>query len=354
MKKILLIGLLATSAMAAAQTTRPADANPRGGKNADIAELERGRAQARSEADEAKLRSELDAARRKLDEAARDVAELSAQLGTQAGRDFFFVDGQGPRRAILGVQIDPQSGKDGARILSVSPGGAAEDAGLLTGDVIVNLDGKKIAGVADANRAVVEHMRSVAPEQKVQVKVLRDGKNKDLVVVARPMAMFAGNRMFNIAVPGAGPAMGAAMAMPDVRVFPGFWHGEFGGMELASITPRLGSYFGVSDGVLVVQAPDNAAFKLEDGDVIQSIDGRKPEDGAHAMRILRSYRGGEKLTLSVLRQRKALSLAVTLPERQQFHEDFLMPAPGVPPAPPMPAMPPVPGGAPGPGPGTFE
>jgi membrane-associated protease RseP (regulator of RpoE activity) len=357
MKKLLFTTLVVTSALAAAvaaaQTQTPArapDANPRGGRNSDIAELQR------TDADEAKLRTDLDAARKRLDEAAREVAELSGQLGTRAGRDFFFVDGNGPRRAILGVQIDPQGSKDGARILSVSPGGAAEEAGLLKGDVIVNLDGKKIAGAPDANRAVVDHMGEVKPEQKVKVKVLRDGKNKDFVVVARPMAAFAGNRMFNIRVPrpGDGPAMGAVMAMPDVREFPGFWHGEFGGMELASVTPKLGAYFGVSEGVLVVQAPENAAFKLEDGDVIQSIDGRKPEDGAHAMRILRSYRGGEKLTLSVLRQRKALSLAVTLPERQEFHQDFFMPAPGVPAAPPMPALPPAPAGAPGAGAGTFE
>jgi len=354
MKKFLFIGFVATvaltAAMAGAQTpTRPPDANPRGGKNSDIAELQRD--VKLSDADEAKLRADLDAARKRLDESAREVAELSGQLGMRAGRDFIYVDGGAPRRALLGVQIDPQSGKDGARILSVSPGGAAEDAGLLKGDVIVNLDGKKIAGAADANRAVVDHMRSVTPEQKVKVKVLRDGKNRDFVVVARPMAAFAGNRMFNIAVPGPGTAMGAVMSMPDVRTFPGFWHGEFGGMELASITPKLGAYFGASEGVLVVQAPDNAAFKLEDGDVIQSIDGRKPEDGAHAMRILRSYRGGENLTLSVLRQRKALSLAVTLPERTEFQEDFMMPAPPVPPTPPLP---PLPGVGVGPGPGTVE
>jgi hypothetical protein len=40
---------------------------------------------------------------------------------------------------------------------------------------------------------------------------------------------------------------------------------------------------------------------------------------------------------------------VTLPERTEFHEDFLMPAPPVPPVPPMP---PMPGG--GAGPGTIE
>ena len=66
-------------------------------------------------------------------------------------------------------------------------------------------------------------------------------------------------------------------------------------MELASLTPKLGAYFGANEGVLVVKAPENDVFKLEDGDVIQSIDGRKPDDGGHAMRILRSYQSGEKL-----------------------------------------------------------
>jgi len=332
MNKFLFVGLMAISGLAVAQSQPPARVE------ADVA---------KSEAEQAKVRSELDAARKRLDEAAREVAELSTQLGRdERGRDFMYIDAGGPRRAILGVQIDPASRKDGARVLSVSPGGPAEDAGLLKGDVIVNLDGKNVAGNADPNRAVVDHMREVKPEQKVKVKVLRDGKNKDFVVVARPM-VFTTNRMFNMAMPGPGEAMGAVMAMPNVRAFTGFWHGEFGGMELASITPKLGSYFGASEGVLVVQAPDNAAYKLEDGDVILAIDGRKPDDGAHAMRILRSYRSGEKLTLSVLRQRKALSLAVTLPERPEFNEDFVMPP--IPPVPPLPPVPPAPGGA-----GTFE
>jgi len=123
------------------------------------------------------------------------------------------------------------------------------------------------------------------------------------------------------------------------REFRTFWPGSFGGMELASITPKLGAYFGVTEGVLVVQAPKDAAFKLEDGDVIQSIDGRKPEDGAHALRILRSYKSGEKLNLSVLRQRKPVTLAVTMPERPEFEGDFMD---LVPPEPPVPAVPPVP------------
>ncbi len=61
------------------------------------------------------------------------------------------------------------------------------------------------------------------------------------------------------------------------------------GMELATLSDRLGSYFGAKSGVLVVRAGEVACFKLQDGDVIVAIDGREPTSAAHATRILRSY-----------------------------------------------------------------
>jgi len=355
MRKLMMICLLAASAVAVAQT--PDNANPqrRGGKSSEVADLERDSLKKR--ADEDKVRAELEDARKRLDEAARQVAELSAQLGRNEGRNFVFVGGSGPeRRAVLGVQIDPESGKEGARVLKVSPGGAAEEAGLANGDVIVALDGEKVAGSDNPNRTVVEHMRNVKPDQKVKVKVQRAGKNKDFVVTARPMVF--SDRMFSFQMPDMGPAMaGMAGAMPQVHQFRTFFRGDFGGMELASITPKLGAYFGTTDGVLVVSAPDNAAFKLEDGDVIQAIDGRKPDDGPHALRILRSYKSGEKLNLAVLRQRKPLTLAVTMPERPEMDDHFMFESMApMPPMPAMPSSPPVPAipGGSGGGAGTLE
>jgi len=348
MKQLMLMCLLGASAAALAQAPPPdgGAAQKRGGKNSEVADLERSRE------DEQKLQGQLDEARRKLDEAARQVAELSMQLGHQEGNGdvLFFNTAEGPRRAVLGVQIDPDSGKDGARVLKVSPGGAAEQAGLADGDVIVALDGKTVAGSQAPGRVVVDYMRDVKPDQKVRVKVLRAGKNKEFTVVARPMQAMVGRRAFNIRVPEGGAAFAGA-PMPQIA-FRNFFHGEFGGMELASITPKLGAYFGATEGVLVVQAPDNGAFKLEDGDVIQTIDGRKPEDGTHALRILRSYRSGEKLNMQVLRQRKTLTLAVTMPERPEGDDFMIPPMPAVPPLPPVaptPGMRGSPGGA-----GTFE
>jgi C-terminal processing protease CtpA/Prc len=339
------VSLLALSALAAAQT--PPDA----------ATARRDAVVSRSDADvakrdpeDAKIRAQLDKARAELDRKAQEVAELSMKLS--GANDVVYRVG-GPRQAMLGVQVDPESGKQGARVRSVSPGGPADEAGLRTGDFITTLDGKAIAGSERSGPVLVEQMRNVKPDQKVKVRVLRDGKNKDLVVVARPMIAFGPDeRRFNFRVPEmGGVAMGATMGDgPFFQQFRGFFRGEFDGLELASITPKLGAYFGAADGVLVVSAPKNDSLKLEDGDVIQSIDGRKPTDGAHALRILRSYKSGEKLNLTVLRQRKSTALDVTMPERGDMEDEMFVSGPMTAPLPDLPPIPstmPVPPGSPG-------
>ncbi|HEX6638794.1 MAG TPA: PDZ domain-containing protein [Steroidobacteraceae bacterium] len=340
MKTLIAMCLLAASATVMAQSPGKDEKTKAG------AEV---RATKDADAEEAKTRKQLEEARERLDKAAREVAELSGKLGAHARHEFRVIEG-GPRHAILGIQIDDDPAKQGVRVLNVSPGGPAAEAGLRNRDIIISLDGEPLPGTG-ADRALVERMRKVKPEQKVKVRVLRDGKKQDYVVVAR--AIQAPDPFFRIM-----PEMGAVGAVdmgpaPMVQHFRAFWPGEFAGLELASITPKLGAYFGVNEGVLVVSSPRDDAFKLEDGDVLQAIDGRKPDDGPHALRILRSYRSGEKLNLAVLRQRKPVTLAVTMPERPE-RDDVLwesaMPVPGrAMPLPPMPSETAVPASPPSPG-----
>ena len=89
---------------------------------------------ARLEADEAKTRAELDKARARTRQGgAGSRGAVHAADSAQPDHDFVWINEGGPRRAVLGVQIDPASGKEGARVLSVSPGGAAAEAGLAQG-----------------------------------------------------------------------------------------------------------------------------------------------------------------------------------------------------------------------------
>jgi hypothetical protein len=185
-------------------------------------------------------------------------------------------------------------------------------------------------------------MRAVKPDSKVSVRVLRDGSGRDFTVVAR-----AAPWDLSVRLPDFGPDL-----MPGPRG-PLLLHGPVMDMELATVTPQLGRYFGSDKGVLVVRAPADGALKLEDGDVILAIDGREPSSGSHATRILSSYQPGEKITLRIVRMHKTLDLDTTLPVRSEHRHAAaggnhlyltVPPVPQVTPAPPLPPLLPVPPG----------
>ena len=261
---------------------------------------------------DADLDAQLEAARKRLEQAAHDVARLSSQLsGTVIDRVMPFVEAG---HAIIGVQLEPAVGAAGARVREVSPGGPAAEAGIHVGDLIVAVNGTELKDEEPA-RQVVRIMRDVKPDAKVSVRVSRDGKTREFTLTARP-----------------GPSVLASVRdLPDLGFgsFPEvqgafLFHGPLMDMELATLTPRLGSYFGSEQGVLVVRAPPDGAVKLEDGDVILAIDGRQPTSGSHATRILSSYQPGEKLTLRIIRQHKTLEVDATLPENMgRIHKDTM-------------------------------
>jgi hypothetical protein len=258
------------------------------------------------------LDARLAEAQARLEKAAHDVAELSSEIGGPLMDKFMVFNGEGPSRAIIGVQLDSESGKGGARIQEVSPGGPADEAGLHVGDVITAINGTDVKGDSPA-RQVMHVMHEIAPESKVKVRITREGKSRDFVVTARRGATFFGMQHPNIPLPPIPPGFPEA----GVSTFgPVMIHGQLGEMELATLTPQLGRYFGTDKGVLVVRAPKD--FKLEDGDVILAIDGREPSSGSHATRILSSYQSGEKITIKLMRQQKTVNVETTLPERMSF------------------------------------
>lgn len=278
-----------------------------------------------------KLEAQLEVAQQKLDEAAREVAEISTQLGAPLVQNFSTAHGPFGR-AIIGVQLDVADGKDGARVLSVSPGGPAAEAGIRPGDRIVAVNGKEVKG-DDASRQIVKFIRDIKPDSKVNIRVARDAKTQDFTVTARPGPAFFG---FEGGVPEIPP-------IPDMPATPAMKpffmvRGPLSNMELATLTPQLGKYFGTEKGVLVVRAPPDGALKLEDGDVILAIDGREPTSGSHATRILGSYQPGEKVSLRIVRQHKNMDLETTVPDQPPrgprkdvfFRQGGPIPAPSVP------------------------
>ncbi|MDH4260926.1 MAG: PDZ domain-containing protein [Gammaproteobacteria bacterium] len=267
------------------------------------------------EGDEATLEKRLEEAQQRLEAAAREVAELSAEAGGPGGMRQFQLLLPSPRRAVLGINLGgTESSGGGVRVNGVSPGGPAAEAGIKAEDVIVAIDAKPVA----TGRDLIAMMKDVEPGQKVALELRRDSKPVKVTVVARPMdqVFMAGPGMMEGAHPALRPPrppMPTMEAMARDRGHHWLLEG-WSDAELVQLTPALGRYFGTDKGVLVARAPTDAALGLQDGDVIVAIGGREPQSGPHAMRILRSYQPGETVEIRVLRDRKALTLNAAVPK----------------------------------------
>jgi S1-C subfamily serine protease len=265
---------------------------------------------ATAEAARAKAEARLEAAREKLEEAAREVAELSGS----AANFVYSTEITGSSRSIIGAVLDASDSQNGLRVVSVSPGGPAAEAGLRPGDVVTTINGVDVRGRNTA-RAGLRTLRQLAPDSKVTLKLLRDGKPLEITATTRAAPHgFAFGQVIPPIPPV--PPMPPMPAIPPVHFSLMQQRGPLGDLELATLTPQLGHYFGTEKGVLVLRVPEHGALELKDGDVILTIDGRDATSASHVTRILGSYQSGEKLTLHIVRDRRPLTLEETVPASQ--------------------------------------
>ncbi|MFK8053234.1 MAG: PDZ domain-containing protein [Woeseiaceae bacterium] len=290
-------------------------------------------------ADMASVEQRLQEAEARLQAAAREIAELNSGRAPQVYTSTFgkAMTNTGPR---LGVSLSSRAvnGKpdgNGIQIMSISPGSAAAEAGLLAGDRLVSIGGQSLKETE--SQAAAAEIGGVLKTKKsgdtVQVTVLRDGQTKAVDVVLNDQSFSTGSNRFAM-------AMGEFPTVINMKRFEG-GEGElvemiheaellgsgperfhflsagsaWSSMELVELSAELGSYFGTDDGLLVVRAPAEDDLGFEDGDVIKRIGDREPKDVGHAMRILRSYATGETLEVEVLRKKRKRMLNITVPER---------------------------------------
>ncbi len=308
------------------------------------------------EAREAEVEMRLREAEEKMAEAARTIAELTSERLPQVMRIERRLLSELGGKPVLGIAIGvdkSESGPvEGVSVQAVTPGSAAADAGLRSGDVItaVNDEALSAPSAGEANTRLLDFMKGIEEGDVIDVEYLRDGKVGKVEVEPRIVA----NRFFEFS----GPDVDVRVApLPEIHAAPalverfkhGMWFGSGGSswadMELVELNEGLGKYFGTDQGLLVVSAPESNALQLEDGDVIQSIDGREPKSVGHAMRILSSYQSGETLELTIMRDKRRKKLEIEMPESERVGSVFeFLTDPNVvadPTPAPEPAQPPV-------------
>ncbi len=121
--------------------------------------------------------------------------------------------------------------------------------------------------------------------------------------------------MYGVAPSVPGRVTGGTMALtaPALRSYTFTMGGPLGRFEMTSLNPGLGSYFGATEGVLVIKAPEKDNFGMVAGDVITAVDGRKVTTPSQLIRIIGTYEKNEELKLQVMRQKRAETVSITLP-----------------------------------------
>jgi len=141
----------------------------------------------------------------------------------------------------------------GALVSGVEPGSPAARAGLRQGDVIVSVDGEKLAD----NNALRNRIAGTRPGSKVAVGIVRDGRSQTLHATLDAQA----------------PDRGARSASTGDSDAQGF------GLTVEPLTPEVARELGLADrreGVVIRNVdPDSAAAAagLQPGDVVVQVNG---------------------------------------------------------------------------------
>lgn len=288
----------------------------------------------------------LRAAEERMEQAAREIAEITRERlpsMTQIERRFELWNK--PRIGITIEESDKPGEVKGVEVGGVTPESAAEDAGLRAGDILTAINGETLsaANSRDANQRLLDFVKGVEEGDEIKLDYLRNGKQDSVKLKPRVMEMHAFSWSSDNEHMGAPKAPGHVFPPEAIEKFRfqfgfPFAGGAWGSMELVALSEGLGRYFGTETGLLVVSAPKAEGIDLQDGDVIQTIDGRVPSDTRHCLRILSSYESGETLELGIMRDKKKRTIKVEVPA--DSHSSLRKPMPTKPARAPVRPVPP--------------
>ncbi len=184
----------------------------------------------------------------------------------------------------------------GALVSQIMKDSPAAKAGLRHGDIITAINGKKIKNHNDLTKVV----GSLAPGSKVDVAIIRDGKNKNI----------------SIKLSDRNKGLSSEEAQEDESI--GSDNKELG-LEIGSLSPELRRRLQVPDdlkGVVVNGVAMNSPLRgfLQRGDVIISINRKSINNTDDYMSASKELKKGQKLLLHVWRGGGAVYLVTRLPE----------------------------------------
>ncbi|MBA4312487.1 MAG: trypsin [Chlorobiaceae bacterium] len=220
------------------------------------------------------------------------------------------------RRGYLGVLISPIDDKmakalgmdkpEGALIQEVQKDGAAEDAGIKAGDVVVAIDGKNIKASNELQSLIARKH----PGEKVSLKIFRDGKSLEKTVTLR-----ARDEEKDIAKNGDDDQSkekdDSESASSKTVTF------ENLGLSIQALTSDIKKQSKVDNGVIVSNVvPMSEAFNngLVQGDIIIQADKKDINSPKDLKSIIDKKKGGDAILLRIKRGETVTFTAIQIPK----------------------------------------
>jgi len=217
------------------------------------------------------------------------------------GNDNFFQ----PNRALLGVSSEKGPNGEGARVLEVTKGSAAEKIGLRRGDIITKVDETAITDAQSLWNTISEHH----PGDKVALTYSRDGKSqKETVVLGKTKTMEIE------------PLNNLGLTMPDMK-----------DLRIEGMPHAFNQYFGNSlkfgiraqdmddgKGVKVLDVDDEstaAKAGIKEGDIITRFDGKEVNSVTALTEAAHAAKEKASVKVGLIRDGKAQEVDVRVPKR---------------------------------------
>ncbi|WP_435215319.1 Do family serine endopeptidase [Luminiphilus sp. nBUS_16] len=184
----------------------------------------------------------------------------------------------------------------GALIAQVGADSPAQEAGLQSGDIILEFDGQLINSSSDLPHVV----GLIAPGSEVEAVVRRDGQNQTLLVVVGGL-----NADERPSVAGRMPG-----AVDNDAIF---------GMVLEAADDDMMAELGLSGGVLVLEvAPDSpaAAAGIVGGDVVTRLGSRAVQSMEDFTGAVARLQPGQSVAIRLIRRGAPLFLAIRVPQAE--------------------------------------
>jgi serine protease Do len=214
-------------------------------------------------------------------------------------------------RAYLGVSSEKRADSQGARILNVTDGSAAEVAGLQSGDIITKVDETAVTDPQSLSAAIRKHK----PGDKVTITFSRDGKVQKQTAALGTMT----------------EPLNFNFEMPDMKQLPELKQ-ELKKLEWGDMGPGVyGQEFNrplklgikaqdTEDGkgakVLEVDDESTAAKAgIKEGDIITRFDGKEINSALALAAAARAARDKVSVHISILRDGKAQDIEVKVPKK---------------------------------------